>query len=114
MSAARGYTIVYADPVFEHIRAIETKHHSLIKDTILEQLQFTPTQPSRNRKPLTPPTPFLSSWEIRFGAQNMFRVLYDVNESEKTVEILGIGIKIGNKLYFAGELYSPQNPDSEE
>jgi hypothetical protein len=96
------------------IRAVEAKYHSLIQTTILEQLQFEPTQTTRNRKPLTPPTPFKSSWEIRFGIQNMFRVLYDVNEAEKTVEILGIGIKIGNKLYFGGELYSPQNPNVED
>jgi hypothetical protein len=67
MSASRGYTIIYADPVFDHIRSIESKYHSLIKETILEQLQFSPKQIGRNKKPLTPPAPLLSSWEIRFG-----------------------------------------------
>jgi hypothetical protein len=44
----------------------------------------------------------------------MFRVFYDVDESQRVVEILGIGIKLGNELYFAGERYSPIFPDMTE
>jgi hypothetical protein len=43
---------------------------------------------------LEPPAPLESTWEIRFGIQNMLRVLYGVDLELRAVTILGIGIKI--------------------
>ncbi len=97
------YTLTYAADVKLHLDAIDVKHHSLIRRKIEEQLQFDPTTETRNRKPLRAPAPLEAEWEIRFGPNNRFRVLYDVNAENHEVFILAIGIKDGNRLIIAGE-----------
>ncbi len=67
---------------------------------------FRPSRPgveTRNRKPLRPPAPFAAQWEIRFGPDNRFRVLYDIDEAERAVQIVAIGEKDGNRLIVGGE-----------
>src|SRR6266545_1445929 len=48
----RRFTIVYAPLTKQHLRAIEAKYYSLIRDIVDEQLSFEPTTETRNRKPL--------------------------------------------------------------
>jgi mRNA-degrading endonuclease RelE of RelBE toxin-antitoxin system len=57
----------------------------------------------RNRKPLQQPAAFEAHWEIRFGPDNRFRVLYDVDPENGVVHILAIGEKRRERLLFAGE-----------
>jgi mRNA-degrading endonuclease RelE of RelBE toxin-antitoxin system len=97
------YALVYAPEVADHLAAIESKFHSLIRLTIAEQLTHEPTVETRNRKPLRIPAPLLAEWEIRFGPDNRFRVLYTVDEDALAVMILAIGEKIGNRLLIGGE-----------
>jgi mRNA-degrading endonuclease RelE of RelBE toxin-antitoxin system len=99
------FQIDYVVETIEHLDAIERKYHRLISKTIIEQLSYTPTKKTRNRKLLEQPAPFEATWEIRFGSNNRFRVLYDVNENEHVVTILAIGVKRGNSLIFGGERY---------
>jgi len=40
---------------------------------------------------------------LRFGPNNSFRVFYDVNHEEKTVSVLAIGVKKGNRLFIGGQ-----------
>jgi mRNA-degrading endonuclease RelE of RelBE toxin-antitoxin system len=40
---------------------------------------------------------------LRFGPKNSFRVFYDVNQEEKTVSVLAIGVKEGNQLFIGGQ-----------
>jgi mRNA-degrading endonuclease RelE of RelBE toxin-antitoxin system len=44
-----------------------------------------------------------AEWEIRFGPNNRFRVLYEVDRDNLMVYILAIGIKVGNRLLIGGE-----------
>lgn len=53
------------------------------------------------------PSPFGASWELRFGPNNRFRVLYDIDEIEMSVNILAIGEKEGNRMFYGGEEYKP-------
>jgi len=85
------------------MRAIESRHHSLIRTAIEEQLRINPGTPTRNRKRLETPAPFDATWELRFGSDNRFRVLYEIDESTRTVNILAIGIKDRNRLLIGGE-----------
>jgi mRNA-degrading endonuclease RelE of RelBE toxin-antitoxin system len=104
MVRRRPYTFVYANvTVKEHLRAIDTKYHALIRATIDEQLQFEPAVETRNRKPLQQPAAFAAQWEIRFGPANRFRVLYDVDEAEHQVLILAIGEKERERLLVGGK-----------
>ena len=103
MTPHQEYTLVFAPEVVGHLKFIEPKYHPLIKKAVKEQLRFTPTLAVRNRKNLHQPAPFGATWELRFGPNNRFRVFYDVNQSEKIVQILAIGIKEGNSLFVAGK-----------
>jgi len=85
------------------MKAIESQHHNLIKATIEEQLRSAPGTPTRNRKRLETPTPFDATWELRFGSDNRFRVLYEIDEAKRTVNILAIGIKDRSRLLIGGE-----------
>ena len=53
-------------------------------------------------KPLTGQTILESAWELRFGPDNRFRVLYRVNVSRREVHVLAIGLKKGSSLFIGG------------
>ena len=98
------YTVVYAREIYKHIDTIKRRYHRLIKKTIEEQLTITPERQTRNRKPLEElPGPFDSTWELRFGSDNRFRVFYEVAAENRTVWILAIGVKEKNRLLIAGK-----------
>ena len=97
------FTLVFAPEALEHLDQIERKHHRLLERAITEQLAHTPDRETRNRKPLRPPAPFGASWELRCGPDNRYRVLYEVNPDERSVSVLAIGIKEGNRLLMGGE-----------
>ena len=99
----RPFTIVYAPITRGHLRAIEAKYYSLIRDVINQQLSFEPTIETQNRKPLKRPVVFMATWEIRFGSQNLFRVYYDVDLEQRRVAILAIGRKQGNRVIIGVE-----------
>src|SRR2546430_237066 len=93
MARRQRFTLAFASEVTNHLRAIDPKHHSLIREKIGEQLRFEPAAETTNRKPLRQPAPFGATWEIRFGPDNRFRVLYDFDPEARVVQILAIGEK---------------------
>lgn len=103
MAGKRPYDIRYDEAIKKHLRAIEAKYHSLIRAEIEERLKFEPGKETRNRKPLRQPAPFDATWEIRFGPDNCYRVLYGIDEENRAVQIQAIGVKDGNQLLIAGE-----------
>jgi len=64
---------------------------------------MAPGTPTRNRKQLETPSPFDATWELRVGSDNRFRVLYEIDEGTRTVNILAIGIKERNRLLIGGK-----------
>jgi mRNA-degrading endonuclease RelE of RelBE toxin-antitoxin system len=103
MARRRPYTLVYARRVTKHLDSIDPKYDSLIREKIEEQLRFEPGAETRNRKPLRQPAPFAAQWEIRFGPDNRFRVLYDIDEDGRAVQILAIGEKKRDRLIVGGK-----------
>jgi mRNA-degrading endonuclease RelE of RelBE toxin-antitoxin system len=101
--ARQTFTLVYDPGVKDHLRAIERKYHSLIHEKIREQLQFEPDGETRNRKPLELPAPLAAEWELRFGPDNRFRILYKINYDSHVVRILAIGVKERDRLFIGGE-----------
>jgi mRNA-degrading endonuclease RelE of RelBE toxin-antitoxin system len=102
------FSVLYAPEVFGHIDTVERRYHHLIKKTVEEQLTTTPSRKTRNRKPLEElPGPFGSTWELRFGPDNRFRLFYEVDEENRTVWILAMGIKKRNRLMIGGEELMP-------
>lgn len=99
----RNFEIAFSEEVYGHLGVIERKYYGLIQESLKEQLSQTPNIETRNRKVLRQPAPFNASWELRFGPQNRFRALYEINEDERVVLILAIGVKEGNRLFIGGE-----------
>ena|SRR5713226_5293320 len=103
MARRQPYTLTFASEVTKHLRAINTKYHALIREKIGEQLRFEPATETTNRKPLRQPALFGATWEIRFGPDNRFRVLYDIDEETRVVQIMAIGEKQKEGLVIGGE-----------
>ena len=103
MTRRQPQTIIYARGVTKHLQAIDARYDSLIREKIEEQLRFEPGVETKKRKPLRQPAAFGAHWEIRFGPDNRFRVLYDIDQENRVVQILAVGQKEGNRLVVAGE-----------
>jgi len=103
MAKKQPFALVYADEVKQHLRAIETKFHSLIQSEVEAQLLHNPEVETRNRKPLKRPITFGADWELRLGPENRFRVFYQVNAESREVRVLAIGVKDRSRLFFGGE-----------
>ncbi|MGC8638532.1 MAG: type II toxin-antitoxin system RelE family toxin [Isosphaeraceae bacterium] len=101
--ARRPYSLAFASKVTEHLRAIDAKYHALIREKIGEQLRFEPTRETTNRQPLLRPASFGGAWEIRFGLDNRFRVLYDIDEESRVVQVMALGEKQRERLFIGGK-----------
>ncbi len=105
MAKRPQFALSFAPQAIEHLDLIESKYHGLLRRTIHAQLTFTPTEETRNRKPLDQPAPFDASWELRCGPDNRFRVFYDVDSAAQEVQVLAVGVKERNRLLIGGEEY---------
>lgn len=101
------YDLVYAPEVKHHLRTIERQHYSFIRETLEEQLLFEPDAETRNRKPLRQPAVLEAQWELRFGPDNRFRVFYEIDQEDRKVYILAIGVKERDRLFIGGEEIEP-------
>ena len=97
------FELIFAPETVDHLDAIERRFHRLVQKTIDEQLTHTPEKETRNRKPVEQPSPFGATWELRFGPNYRFRVFYEVDNVEQSVQVLAIGIKERNRLLIGGE-----------
>jgi len=97
------FELVFAPEILDHLDAMERRFQRLIQKTIDRQLTNTPERETRNRKPVEQPSPFGATWELRFGPDNRFRVFYEVDNDEHTVQVLAIGVKERNRLFIGGE-----------
>ena len=82
---------------------IEKKHHSIIRQSIVQQLTYDPEVRTRNRKPLVRETELDADWELRCGQNNCFRIFYAVDKERYEVRVTAIGMKEGNRLFIGGE-----------
>lgn len=105
MAKQPKYTLTFAPETIDHLTSIDSKYHGLLRQVIREQLSHTPTKETRNRKPLEQPAPFGSSWELRCGPNNRFRVFYEVDATAQVVQVLAVGCKERNQLLIGGEEY---------
>jgi len=103
MAPKRRFLLAYATRVKLHLKAIERKYYSLIRTTIESGLLFEPDVETGNRKTLRRPVAFEAEWELRFGPENRFRVFYAIDQEQRTVHILAVGVKKGNRLFIGGE-----------
>jgi mRNA-degrading endonuclease RelE of RelBE toxin-antitoxin system len=103
MARRQPYALAFASEVTQHLRAIDAKYHALIREKVGEQLRFEPGAETTNRKPMRQPALFGAGWEIRFGPDNRFRVLYDIDDETRVVRIMAIGEKRRERLFIGGK-----------
>ena len=103
MAKRQPFVLIYDPETKNHLDAIESRFHSLIRTTIEEQLLFEPETATRNRKQLERPIDLGARWELRLGPDNRFRVFYRVDAEKRQVRVLAIGVKERNRLFLAGE-----------
>lgn len=103
MSEHLPFEIIFDDAVRAHFGAIERKDHSLILDVIEQQLAYEPNQETRNRKALRIPNSLDATWEVRCGANNRYRIFYDVDVEDRVVIVLAVGRKLDNRLLIGSE-----------
>jgi mRNA-degrading endonuclease RelE of RelBE toxin-antitoxin system len=97
------FALIFAPVVRDHLRAIDAKYHSLIRDNVDKQLTHEPQVKTRNRKPVRASAAFHAEWELRFGPNNRFRVFYQIDQDKREVRIVAIGVKDRDRLLIGGE-----------
>ena len=107
MSKRPAFEVIFDVRTLDHMDAIESKFHSLIRRTIEEQLIFEPDTPTRNRKPLLRETAIGAAWEVRCGSGNRFRIFYDVHRDQRLVVVLAIARKVRKHLFVGKEKFEP-------
>jgi mRNA-degrading endonuclease RelE of RelBE toxin-antitoxin system len=98
MAPGGRFALFFAPEVVFDLRAIDRKHHSLLRREIALRLRSQPEVETRNRKPHDLPAPFGARWELRLGPNNCFRVFYEVDRESLIVTVLAIGVKERNVL----------------
>jgi mRNA-degrading endonuclease RelE of RelBE toxin-antitoxin system len=103
MPSRLRFEIRFDKEVAAHFAPIERKDRGLIFDEIERQLTFEPAVPTRNRKALRIPNSLNATWELRCGANNRYRVFYDIDLENRLVIVLAVGHKQGNTLIIGKE-----------
>lgn len=92
---ATDFEIVYTAGVEQDLAELRPYDRSRVLDTIEQQLRFSPTEVTRNKKPifgLVPPWEHVPPvWELRTGE---FRVFFDVDEAVQTVTVRAVRRKL--------------------
>ena len=101
MARPAPFIILFPESLKDDLRHLDRKWHGTIRDSIIEQLQFTPDVETRNRKRLRTPID-AAQWELRCGPDNRFRVLYNRRVETHEVQIVAIGEKRNNELWVRG------------
>jgi mRNA-degrading endonuclease RelE of RelBE toxin-antitoxin system len=95
-----AYEIILSPEALDHLAGFAARQRRIILDEIELQLTNEPTRVTQQRKPMRPNP--LASWELRVGH---FRVYYQVEDDEedrRTIYIIAVGKKIGNRVFIGG------------
>ncbi len=92
------YEIEYTPQAMQDLKSFSKRAQNIILDGIDASLHHEPNVETRNRKRLRPND--TAEWELRIGN---FRVLYDVDERVRIVEIQRVGEKRGSRFFFRGQ-----------
>ncbi len=93
-----AYEIEYTEAALRDLSWLRRTEQVLVLAAIDRQLRHEPTVETRNRKRLRPNP--VADWELRLGE---LRVLYNVVEVVRVVEIERVGRKPGGRLLAGGQ-----------
>jgi mRNA-degrading endonuclease RelE of RelBE toxin-antitoxin system len=91
-----SFRITITEDAESQLRSLPVREQRILEAAIRSRLEREPTRPTKAIKRLRPNV--FAEFELRVGS---LRVLYNVNESE--VVLLIVGRKVGNKLIVEGE-----------
>jgi mRNA-degrading endonuclease RelE of RelBE toxin-antitoxin system len=103
------FTIVVTEGAESDLSALSTYAQRVILDGIDVHLSRLPTQTTRRIKSLRINS--VAEWELRLGD---YRILYNVDEQQRTVSVQVIGEKVGNRLIVQGQEYTEHESDRPE
>ena len=92
------YAIEFSREAMEDLKWFRKIEQNIILDAIEDSLRHQATVETRNRGQLRPNQ--TAEWKLRIGD---FRVYYDAAKIDRTVSIVAIGLKVGNRVYFRGQ-----------
>lgn len=101
--SSKRFDLIYPPIIKQHLKAIEPKFYSLIRDSLETSLQHQSDVETANRKPLKRPVVFGAKWELCFGNNNRFRAFYRIDYENSQVIVLALGQKVDNRLMIGGE-----------
>jgi mRNA-degrading endonuclease RelE of RelBE toxin-antitoxin system len=98
MTRSERFRIEYAEAALRHLRDLTAQERAQVLDTVVQQLEYQPTLPTRNRKLLRANR--VAPWELRIGDR---RVYFDVQEAPvAVVTIRAVGVKVREKTLIGG------------
>ncbi len=103
---AERFAINISDEAATQIGGLARYARRIVLDGIELHLRYRPTEETRRIKLLRPND--VAPWELRLGD---YRVLYEVVEVERLVNVLVVGEKRGNQLFVLGREYSAHEDD---
>ena len=95
------FEIEFTTDAIDDMYSFRKRERKYIVEEVETQLEYQPTEETRNRKKLRPNQ--LAEWELRI---DRFRVFYDVDTERQRVIIGAIGYKRGIQLFIRGEEYT--------
>jgi mRNA-degrading endonuclease RelE of RelBE toxin-antitoxin system len=87
------FDIQFTESALEDIAWFRGRDRQIIFDGIQQQVAHEPVTETRNRKKLRPNK--TAEWEVRIEG---FRVFYDADADQETVDVKVVGQKVGSKV----------------
>jgi mRNA-degrading endonuclease RelE of RelBE toxin-antitoxin system len=105
-----AWIVTLKESVIDDLRALGRARGRVVLKAAAERLASDPLTVTRNLKSLRPNR--VAHRELRLFGR--YRVLFTIDEAEKTVSIVLVGEKRGNSLYVQGERFRAHESDSTE
>lgn len=95
------YTIAYSRTATADLRSLDRRAAAEVTDSVVRHLADEPVPvPGREgQRRAMNPNPLNAAYRLRIGD---YRAYYDVNEENAVVEIIRVGYKPGETVYFQG------------
>ncbi len=93
-----AYEIEYTEAAIRDLEWLKRNEQVIVLSAVDEQLRYDPTIETRNKKHLR--SNDTAEWELRVG---VFRVLYDVDDVVRIVEVQRVGKKPSHRYMFRGQ-----------
>jgi mRNA-degrading endonuclease RelE of RelBE toxin-antitoxin system len=94
------YKVIFTRNALGDLRYLRKYDQKRVRDNINKYLLIEPTVEINDRKQLRPNN--TSQWELRVEE---LRIMYDVDEENKIIEIKTVGWKVHNQLFVRGKEY---------